>query len=291
MKGKNTKRIQIINKRFKIIPRIDFLIKVETNYCIDEITSKTLLLTDKYDEDILHQTRIALRKLKSLVYFFNDLINNNELPLIKKLIHQLISPTSIVRDYDVIKANYIYPSYLENNNDADFKKFMIHSINEIHNIQENTLSKLLSHEYQETLTDLRNKINGCSWDNLPGQYYGKSLGKYIDKKLNKELDAIYMNIKYSYRLNNKNLHHFRIKIKEIRYVIEFFKFYIKHYKTVLKELKELQDILGEINDTYVANSIIHDLKISTHLISQHNYIKKKILKNRKSNIHTLKNKI
>ncbi len=291
MKGNKIKRVQIRKKRIKSISRIDFLIKVEANYCIDEITSKTLLLSDKYDEDILHQIRIALRKLKSLIYFFKNLLSNDEFSSIKKNIHQLISPTSKVRDYDVIKANYIYPSYSENNHDADFKTFMIHSINEIHNIQENTLSILSSHAYLKTLTDLRNQINECSWDNSSGQYYGESLGKYIDKNINKELDAIYMSIKYSYRLNHKDLHHLRIKIKEIRYVIEFFKFYIKHYKATLKELKELQDILGEINDTYTAGLIIHDLNISKYLISQHKYIEKKILKNRKSNILMLKNKI
>jgi CHAD domain-containing protein len=291
MKRRKIKRILIRKKRIKAIPSVDFLIKAEVNYCIDEIIYKTSLLANKYDENILHQIRIALRKLKSLIYFFKRFLLKDEFSEIKKIIHELISPTSLARDYDVVKANYIYPAYLDNKHDDNYKTFMIHSTNEIHKLQENTLKKLSSHQYLNTLMKLKVLVNKCQWDNAEEHYLANYLGTYVEKNINNELNSIYSNIKDSYRLSHKKIHHLRIRIKELRYVIELFKFYIKHYKAALNDLKELQDILGEINDTYAAGMIIHELNITNYLSSQHKHIEKMILKHRKLNILRLKNQI
>ena len=291
MKHRKIKRILVRKKRIKQLSSLDALIKVEVNYCIDEIIYKISLLTNEYDENLLHEIRISLRKLKSLIYFFKSFLSKEEFSTIKIIIRQLITPTAKVRDYDIVKANYIDPSYLENNHDNDFKTFMIHSSNEIHNLQEKVLKKLLSHEYKNSLVKLKIRVNDCAWRDSSKQYSATSLGKYIVVNINKELDDIYKNISNCYQQSQKKLHHLRIKIKEIRYVIELFKFYIKHYKNILANLKYFQDTLGEINDTYVAGSVINELNITKYLTSQHEYIEKRILDHRKSNILKLKNQI
>ena len=129
--------------------------KAELGYCIDDVIAKNTLILNNYDEDYLHQIRISLRKLKSLICFFKDYISKDELEIIKPILHLLIAPTSKVRDYDVFKANYIYPAYFENNHDDSYKTFMIHSINELHCLQENTLSFMSSREYIKALTNLK----------------------------------------------------------------------------------------------------------------------------------------
>ena len=291
MKSNEIHRILVRKKRIERISSLDLLIKVETNYCIDEIVCKTSLLENKYDENILHEIRISLRKLKSLIYFFKGYLLKKDFTEIKNIIHNLIAPTSKARDYDVVKANYIYPICLKNKRNDDYKTFMIHSINEIHYLQEETLNILSSQKYLTTLMDLKTLVNKYSWDNQSKLHPDSSLRKYVENNINKELRAIYSNIKDSYNLPRKKLHHLRIRIKEIRYVTELLKFYIKKYKTTLRDLKVLQDILGEINDTYAADSIIHDLNISKYLSSQHKHIEKKILKHRNSSFRKLKHQI
>ena len=286
MKHDKSKHIYIKKKAVKNISNVDDLIKSELNNYIDDVTNITNFLENDYDEHSLHQMRVSLRKIKSLVYFFNNLLNEDVFTSIKNSIHKLISPTSKARDYDIVKSNYLSPAYLKNK--VEYEEFMAHSLNEIQKLQNNTSKILNSNQYQNRLIDLRNLINNSNWDNLSLVYSRRSLGNYIEKRINKEPDSIYSKAKDCHHLPHKKLHHLRIKIKELRYVIEILEPFIKHYKCILKNLNNLQDILGEINDTYSAAMIIKDLNISEHLSSHHKDIKNMILNHRKSNIHKLK---
>ena len=53
-----------------------------------------------------------------------------------------------------------------------------------------------------------------------------------------------------------DLHKLRVDTKELRYILDILGSYIKHGKQESKDLKKLQEILGKINDTYVAEKVI-----------------------------------
>lgn len=265
--------------------------KAELSYCVDDITAKNILITKHYNENYLHEIRISLRKSKSLIYFFKDFISKEELEMINSFFRLLTSPTSKIRDYDVVKANYIRPIYLNNQHDTHFKTYFIHSINELHNLQESNISSISSREYLNTLAMLKSWVDEYQWERSSTPSSTKFLRNYIEKNLNDSITNIFLLAKNSRHLSRKKLHQLRIKIKEVRYIIEIFKFYINHYENSLGKLKQLQDILGDINDTYVADKIVKKLDISKHLSQQHRYIKKKIIKRRKSNLQKLKNQI
>ena len=62
---------------------------------------------------------------------------------------------------------------------------------------------------------------------------------------------------------------------------------IEDYQKILVELKEIQDVLGEINDTYMAHKIVKKLNTPKLLSKKYKYIDKKISKHRKSCFHKL----
>jgi CHAD domain-containing protein len=263
----------------------------EISYCVDDIIIKSSLLKNNYDDSCLHDIRISLRKSISLINFFEDLIHDDEKNIIKSNLHKLISPTSRARDYDVVFTNYIYPELEIHSDDEGYYKFKLHSENEINNLQENTARTLSSQEYQKILTEFKYWVYKYDWDRSFTNISMNSLGKYIENKINKEYDSLNYHKKNIINFPNKKLHHYRIRIKQLRYIIELFKFYIKKYKDILIKLKAFQDVLGEINDTYAAKKIVKELGISEHLSTQHQSIKKKISQHRKSNLRLLKNQI
>jgi inorganic triphosphatase YgiF len=61
----------------------------------------------------------------------------------------------------------------------------------------------------------------------------------------------------------KDLHELRIKMKKLRYALDFFEsqFSKRMVKRCLKRLSKLQSILGEVNDVSVARGLVHQILI------------------------------
>lgn len=288
MKKHKATNIHFRKKRLASLASLDKIIKTEISYCIDNISANTRLLNVYYDKDCLHDIRISLRKCMSLVSFFKTLIPKNEFSKIRKLLHSLISPTSKVRDYDVVMSDYIYTDTKEYDylsRGIDYGKEYTDRIESLHC----DLAVILrSRVYKYKLTGLKNWAVDYAWDNSIRDIYNQVTADYINYLLNEKYKHIIAKNKKLMTLSDKQLHHHRIKIKELRYIIEIFKFYIKDYKIILQDLKHLQDILGKIHDTYATDIILNDLSMfEKHPVRYHN-IKKTIARDRASYIHTLK---
>jgi len=263
------------------------LIQPEVNYCVNSVLVKIVLLKENYNEKTLHEIRISLRKSISLINFFKDSIHSNDKQKIELTLKKLFTPTSKVRDYDVVLNNYIYPELLTNNDNNKHNNFIKHSNNKIAYLHKNTIKKLTSPEYRAMLINLKIWTNNYNWDDALEKYDNKSITKYIEKKINNEYTQLIEQKNNIFYLSRKKLHHYRIRAKELRYIIELFKFFIKDYQKILIELKEIQDLLGEINDTYMAHKIVKELNTPKLLAKKYKYIDKKISKHRKSCLHKL----
>ncbi len=64
------------------------------------------------------------------------------------------------------------------------------------------------------------------------------------------------------KLDEQHLHRFRIRVKKLRYAVEFFRnlYTDKTAKRYVASLKELQDVLGAANDALVAHDLIPQLE-------------------------------
>lgn len=284
-------KIHFKGKRLRSITSLKLLMNTEITYCIDDVIVKSQLLKKDYNEKYLHEIRISLRKIISLINFFKDLIKKNQTKKVKKNLHNLIAPTSKVRDYDVTMTNYIYPEFEDSITDNDNQQYKKKYIAEIGTLHDNLSTSLSSQDYEHKLIELKHWAIEYNWDDVLKDIPKRSLPDYIKSLINIRFNQLMYHNKHLMERSNKELHHQRIKIKELRYIIEIFKFYIKNHKGVLTKLKSLQDILGEINDTYAAESIINGLNILKDAPARHQNINKHILSHRKSRLKILKKKI
>jgi CHAD domain-containing protein len=291
MRIKKVKKIHFRKKRIRKIISFNSLMLTEIVYCVENIIIKTRLMRDSYNQEYLHEIRVSLRKLISLINFFRELIEKNELKKVKKTLHDLIEPTSQARDYDIAMTNYIYPSFKDNISNNEIDKFKNHCMNKINNLHDEALTVLSSREYREMLNGLKAWANEYNWDKSAPPLANMSLAEYLVHRLEQRYYRATRHTNKLFNLPYKKLHHHRIKLKELRYVIEIFKFYIKDYENALTRLKRIQDILGDINDTYATEKILKDMNLAGAAATQHYKIKKVILKNRKSYLKVLKNKI
>ena len=91
--------------------------------------------------------------------------------------------------------------------------------------------------------------------------------------------------------NRKALHQLRMDVKELRYVLDILRFSLKHRKAQLNYLQELQELLGSINDTYVAEHIVDEFNAAKHSDQSKLYIHTKSKHLRKQRLKELKRKV
>ena len=234
------------------------------------------LLDDRYDNESLHQYRVSIRRFKSFINFFKNEINSNERISINDIIKMLLKPTSKSRDFDVVKEEYIFPSCDKHPDDNDFRALKNRSEKTQTELHDNTLDQLSSGNYLNLLNELQNWVDSKKWAKklTHAQYntLNKNPEKLIKKKIKKRYHNILKDKKDVLTYTQKELHKLRINIKELRYIIDDLGFLVKHKKYELEHLKNLQNILGKINDTYVAERVINDLSKNIEIGTSRPYI-------------------
>lgn len=207
-------------------------------------------VADDYDTEFLHDYRVSLRKVRSVVSLFKGVYSDETTLFLKDEFASIMQCTGRLRDLDVYlldKDNYF--------------TLVPPSIHEGLGILFDYFEKERREQHQEVCTTLASKTYQKRIKKLHKSFTRQSLdmGKKADsasfpfacnlilKRYNK-VCTIARNIDAS--TADEIVHELRIQCKKLRYLMEFFTplFPKKQIKGLIKELKVLQDNLGRFND-------------------------------------------
>ncbi|MEY8829276.1 CHAD domain-containing protein [Sedimentitalea sp. XS_ASV28] len=203
------------------------------------------------DTEFLHDYRIALRKIRSVLSLFSGVYSEKATLRLKTRFSELMSPTGRLRDLDV---------YL-----AEKDKFFA--------LLPNTLHPGLAQLF-DMFADQRKEAQTALSNHLKSKAYRQEVGDLVDlfakgKKIKRGPDADRPALDYSRALiwkryrkvckiaagidaqtEDEEVHRLRIQCKKLRYLMEFFGpvFPKAEFQNILKPLKRLQDNLGLFND-------------------------------------------
>ena len=231
-------------------------------FYLEGIQSSHKLLSQSYDPENLHKLRVSLRKFKSFLSFIKNFMPKKEWKYANTLYKSLIKPTSKARDYDVFKSEYLYPPHSQNQKESEFQNIYKIFDKKQNNVHEYIEDCITSNHYMSYLNKLQTWIVDSDWKDKPIKQYkcrGKKLINLINKMVRKKYKNILKNKKRALNFDQKELHRYRIDIKELRYTIETLRPYIEHGKKEAEFLKNMQEILGKINDTYTAENVAQNL--------------------------------
>ncbi len=247
--------------------------------CSEDVLHTYNLIHDYNDSESLHQLRISLRKFKSFLYFFKNEINNNERKNANNLIKELLAPTSKMRDFDVVRENYLSPAFYKHPNNSEFDLLQNYTGKVQTQLHESTLEKLLSNQYLNLLNKLikwaANRKWGVQLKLSQLNTLEKKPNKLIKNKIRKHHKKIIKEKENVLNLTQKELHRLRASTKVLRYIISDLGIFIKHSKSELEYLKRVQDLLGKINDTYIAIHVIEKLSQNIDIENTRTYIQDK----------------
>lgn len=222
------------------------------------------------DTEFLHDYRIALRKIRSVLSLFKGVYDEEQTQQLKARFSALMAPTGRLRDLDVYLLEQgdfykLVPDSLHGGLDRMFAMFA----DERQEAQKTLSSHLRSKSYEaeiaklEKLFDSRKTLKRGPNADLPAYDYACKLIWKRYRKICTIAAGIHADT------DDEEVHELRIHCKKLRYLMEFFApvFPKSAFKSLIKPLKRLQDNLGLFNDYSVQQDSLREFL--TGLDTQH----------------------
>lgn len=203
------------------------------------------------DTEFLHDFRIALRKIRSVLSLFKGIYDEKRTQELKERFSALMARTGRLRDLDVYlleKQHYyeVLPPSFHQGLDQMFALFAKEREAE----RKRLVKYLKSKSYRNEVDALAKlfakpkKLGRGPNADLPAHDYASALIWKRYRKIARIGSAIGPDTV------DEEVHKLRIQCKKLRYLLEFFApvFPKKQIKSVIKPLKQLQDNLGCFND-------------------------------------------
>ena len=204
-----------------------------------------------HDSEFLHDYRIALRKVRSVLSLFKGVYKSGQTDALKARFSALMGPTGRLRDLDVYlleRQRYydLLPDCLHDGLDQMFQMFALERKSE----RTRLARHLRSAEYEREMMALtklfasRKKLKPGPNADIGAHDYACLLIWKRYRKICRIAQGIGADT------DEAEVHKLRIHCKKLRYLMEFFGavFPRAPFKALLKPLKRLQDNLGRFND-------------------------------------------
>lgn len=207
-------------------------------------------IIDDYDTEFLHDYRVSLRKVRSVISLFKGVYSPDATTRLKEEFADLMQITGRLRDLDVYlldKQNYFN---LVPTSTHEGLEIMFDSFEKERTENHKMICKALkSKQYKKRIESLRKSIENGDWQaGQLAELESHSFACAVVLKRYKKVCKIARSIDED--TDDEVVHELRIHCKKLRYLMEFFTplFSRKKIKTLIKSLKVLQDNLGRFND-------------------------------------------
>ncbi len=224
-------------------------------------------LLESKDPEIVHQMRVAIRRLRAAISVFSSLLTGADGEKVLTEIKWLAALLGRARDLDVFIEEILDPVCQEFKSEiAGLRRsFMTRRAARYRALRE----ALNSPEFGRLLFDCAAWIEGGAWLEAKESKAARRqpVIEHAAKVLEKRRAKAALFGDDLYHLAPNELHEARITIKKLRYAGEFFHsiFDGETVKIYQRRLSRIQDKLGEFNDINVAIHLLHGMaKIEDH---------------------------
>ncbi|MFM0735028.1 CHAD domain-containing protein [Paraburkholderia sediminicola] len=201
--------------------------------------------------EALHKLRVSLRRLRSLWWAFEPLLDKGENTRQRALYKYLAAAAGKTRDWDILielitqderVAHEMTPRLQEARGDA------------LATSRETLSNADVKHLLQDALTSAKKELN-TAHERVP-------LQKFVDKRVAVSERALKKRIKrasHAKRSNYAAFHDVRKAGKKLRYLLEFFEPVLhSSHKRIQKRLKQIQKRFGTLNDVVASEMLLRD---------------------------------
>lgn len=206
------------------------------------------------DQEFVHQFRVSLRRLNSLIKVFKPALPGHYQAQWTKRVKALSQITGDVRDLDVMRSGILEP--LVQSDDPQISLHAKAALAALDEAKKEAVAQLAQLQYGGPVLLFARDLQDLDTDDFP-----KNLPRFAEKQLaGLHRNAVKRLTKTLKAPTPERAHRFRIALKHIRYSCEFFAPLFDNDEMVeyAKAIADLQDAFGFINDFHVALSRMQD---------------------------------
>jgi triphosphatase len=217
------------------------------------------------DPEGIHQMRVALRRLRSALGLFRDLMPRDQYDLLAGEVKWLAGELGSARNWDVFLADLLAPVEQALEHDRPVEALHRAASESRVKAYEQARAAILSPRYTVLLLRLGGWLESRSWRQQPLSEEAARLfapvTELADGLLAKRHSKARKRGAHFADLAPPQRHQLRIALKKLRYAAEFFRslYGDKEVAKYLRRLAALQDDLGHLNDVATAESLMDRL--------------------------------
>ncbi|RVU17455.1 CYTH and CHAD domain-containing protein [Methylobacterium oryzihabitans] len=215
------------------------------------------------EPEALHQLRVSLRRLRSAVSLFGDLVADSRTPDLVATLKRLSEPFGDTRNLDVFLAKTLPAERERRPDEPGLLALEKHLEAERLKAYDGVVATLTSAEWRGFVLDLMTWIETGAWLSRPAAATpARAFATGVLEKRRRQVKTRGRDLD---ELEPEARHRVRIAAKKLRYGSEFFgslytgKKAAKRHKAFVAALSDLQDHLGDLNDIATAHTLAADL--------------------------------
>ncbi|WP_457090527.1 CYTH and CHAD domain-containing protein [Microvirga sp. P5_D2] len=230
--------------------------------CLSQMLHNEALVRQTQDPATLHQMRVGLRRLRAALSLFGkQLLTDPESTVIKDDLRWAGQAMGKARDLDVL-LEHIRSSKTE------YDKSQIGKVEQSRGeAYRELLETLESRRFMDIVLKTAAWIEAGAWITAAASKQAQEhpARDFVTDELSRRFKRIRRNGKRLRKRSEEERHELRIRIKKLRYGVEFFASLFpsgkasKRRKKLADILEELQEMLGELHDLAVSGSLVPSL--------------------------------
>lgn len=229
--------------------------------CLEQLLANYPLVISVGDPEALHQTRVAIRRLRAAASLFSSVTRDDAEPVLRAELKAVATGLGPARDLDILCTNVASAA---KHSEQDCAELVTHLKVQRDAAYCAAREILATEPFQHFLFEFAVWLEHGNWLANQAEAGGhQSLVSFAAKVLSRRRRKLRRVADRFAELTESERHRLRIDIKKMRYAVGFFAslFHSRsaagHLKTTTKALIRLQDSLGELNDMAIA-STAHD---------------------------------
>ena len=229
--------------------------------CFRHLRANESLVRGKPFVDGVHQLRVSLRRLRSALAAFRDVLPEDERKRMSEELRWIASACGQARDWDVFRTQLIKPLAEHLDDDPALAGVSAAAERLRKRAYAEVSATLASQRLTQALLEVEAWWEKGAWAQGMGAWAALPAGDFAAttlKKLHRKTASLGAQLA---DLEEVELHELRIRCKKLRYAAEFFRglFPRKAAQGYLEALADVQEHLGSLNDAVVAKALLAKL--------------------------------
>jgi CHAD domain-containing protein len=228
--------------------------------CMEQVAVSEAQLRRADDVEAVHRMRVGIRRLRAALSAFRRALPPPGRLRFEEDLRWLQDLLGGARDWDVFRTQQLAPLARADRADGALRTVDRAAGRARDDAYGQLRGALGSRRYRDLLSEIL-RWQGALGSAPPSAGLGGRIVDYAAAELKRRARKVDKLGRRMDRLDDRQLHRLRIRIKKLRYAAEFFRDLFSGIGKRLAALRKLQDALGAINDARTADRLVSELRL------------------------------